>query len=100
MKHPITKRRSAASDLPGFTRILPEIRTLIDTSRQHVVSTANLTLVWLYWNVGRIITQDIQKNSKRADYGEQLLEALADKLTALYGKGFSRPQPPGHAPVF
>jgi hypothetical protein len=67
------------------------VQSLIEASRQHVVSTANLTLVWLYWNVGRVITEDIQQNQKRADYGEQLLSGLADKLTGSYGRGFSRP---------
>ena len=42
--------------------ILPEIRSLIEMSRQHAAVTANLVLVNLYWNIGRIIMQDIQKN--------------------------------------
>jgi predicted nuclease of restriction endonuclease-like (RecB) superfamily len=91
MNHPITKRRAAAPDLPGFARVLPEIQSLIQASRQHVVSTANLTLVWLYWNVGRVITQDIQKNQKRADYGQRLIEQLSVRLTQDYGRGFSAP---------
>jgi hypothetical protein len=62
---------------------------LIEASRQHVISTANLTLVWLYWNVGRVITQGVQKNQKRADYGEQLLQKLGAALRAKYGGGFS-----------
>jgi predicted nuclease of restriction endonuclease-like (RecB) superfamily len=70
--------------------VISQITSLIEAARQHVVSTANLTLVWLYWNVGRVITQDIQKNPKRADYGNRLLVALADKLTESYGRGFSR----------
>ena len=91
MKQPIAKRHAAKPDLSGLSRVLPRIQSLIEASRQHVVSTANLTLVWLYWNVGRVITQDIQQNQKRAGYGEQLLAALADKLTSMYGRGFSRP---------
>ena len=88
MKRPLAKRRAAAADLPGFTRVLPEIQSLIEAARQHAVSTANLTLVWLYWNVGRIITQDIQRSQKRADYGEQLLQKLgAPKM----GKECARP---------
>lgn len=43
----------------------------------------------LYWNVGRIITQDIQKNEKRAEYGVQLLSGLAGILTREYGEGYS-----------
>lgn len=46
-------------------------------------------MVNLYWNIGRIITQDIQKNEKRADYGEQLIDGLATSLTQEYGQGYS-----------
>ena len=70
--------------------ILPEIRSLIEVSRHHAAVTANLALVNLYWNIGRIITRDIQKNEKRAGYGEQLLENLGWKLTQEYGQGYSR----------
>jgi hypothetical protein len=70
--------------------ILPEIQLLIEMSRHHAAVTANLALVNLYWNIGRIITQDIQKNEKRAGYGEQLLESLAKALSREYGKGYSR----------
>ena len=44
---------------------------------------------WLYWNVGRVITEDIQHNVKRARYGEQLLQNLGAVLRARYGEGFS-----------
>ena len=53
------------------------------------MSTANVALVRLYWNIGRIITQDIQKNKKRARYGDELLVNLGTHLTQEYGKGFS-----------
>jgi predicted nuclease of restriction endonuclease-like (RecB) superfamily len=69
--------------------ILPEIRSLIEMSRHHAAITANLALVNLYWNIGRIITQDIQKNEKRAGYGEQLLNNLAKELIKDYGQGYS-----------
>src|SRR4030066_1983866 len=69
--------------------ILPEIRSLIEISRHHAAVTANLALVNLYWNIGRIITQDIQDNEKRAGYGEQLIEELAKALGNEYGSGYS-----------
>ena len=72
-----------------FPTILPEIRSLIEISRHHAAITANLALVNLYWNIGRIITQDIQKNEKRAGYGEQLLDSLATSLAQEYGRGYS-----------
>ncbi len=91
MKPALTKHRAAKPDLAGLSRVLPEIQTLIEASRQHVISTANLTLVWLYWNVGRVIMEEIQQNQKRADYGQRLIQQLAVCLTQEYGRGFSAP---------
>lgn len=51
--------------------------------------TANLALVNLYWNIGRTITQDIQKNETRAGYGDKLVEHLGSILSRDYGNGFS-----------
>ncbi len=89
MKSNLVKPRPAKPDLSGLSRVLPQIQTLIEASRQHVVSTANLTLVWLYWNVGRVIAEDIQQHPGRADYGDQLLARLATRLSEQYGKGYS-----------
>lgn len=81
------KSKALTSRVP---RILPDIRELIDAARQRVAVAANLTMVELYWNIGRMIAQDIQKNEKRAEYGEQLLTELAAILTHEYGAGYSR----------
>jgi len=69
--------------------LLPEIRGLIENARQDAAVGANLAMVNLYWNVGRIITTDIQKNRDRAGYGDQLIEGLSRRLTIEYGQGFS-----------
>ena len=87
MTKPKTKKTPIKT--PPFPKVLPEIRSLIETSRRNVATTANLVLVNLYWNIGRVITQDIQSNEKRAVYGKRLLERLAEILTREYGKGFS-----------
>jgi len=47
MKPVLARRHAARLDRTGLSRVLPQIQSLIDASRQHVVSTANLTLVWL-----------------------------------------------------
>ena len=90
MKPVLARRRHAARlDRAGLTRILPQIQALIEASRQHVVSTVNLALVWLNWNVGRIISEEMQRHAERANYGEGLLEALGQRLTKHYGTGYS-----------
>jgi predicted nuclease of restriction endonuclease-like (RecB) superfamily len=73
----------------GLPNILSEIRSMIEQSRHHVTVTANLAMVNLYWDIGRMVTQDIQKNEKRAGYGEQLIEELGRVLSRDYGQGFS-----------
>jgi predicted nuclease of restriction endonuclease-like (RecB) superfamily len=74
---------------PAVTNVVTEIRDLIETARSHIAVTANLALVSLYWNIGRIIAQDIQKSEKRAEYGGQLMEQLSTVLTQDYGQGYS-----------
>ena len=89
MKSALVKHRATKPDLSGLSRVLPQVRALIEMSRQQVVTTANLTLVWLYWNVERVISAEIQRHAKRAEYGEGLLEVLGTRLTKQYGNGFS-----------
>jgi len=71
--------------------LLPEIRTLIEEARHRAVTAANLSMVALYWNVGRVINTELQKAPGRADYGSQLVERLAVRLGREYARGFSAP---------
>jgi hypothetical protein len=82
-------KKQTSEVLSGVPRVLPEIRELIDSAREHVAVAANLSMVNLYWNIGRIITEDIQKNPERAAYGDQLVEELGRRLRTEYGRGFS-----------
>jgi predicted nuclease of restriction endonuclease-like (RecB) superfamily len=70
-------------------KLLVDLRQMIDQSRQAVAQTVNTALVWLYWNIGKRIREDILKQ-KRAEYGEQIVQTLSAQLTADYGRGFSR----------
>jgi predicted nuclease of restriction endonuclease-like (RecB) superfamily len=82
-------KKQTIAALSGGPRVLSEIRQLIDSAREHVAVAANLSMVNLYWNIGRIITEDIQKNPERASYGDQLIEELGKQLMIDYGRGFS-----------
>ena len=68
-----------------FSVALPRISVLIESARRRVAGTANWELVALYWNIGRIITQE----GGRVGHGKQLIEKLAAHLTRQYGRGFS-----------
>jgi predicted nuclease of restriction endonuclease-like (RecB) superfamily len=70
------------------SRLLGDIRGLIEASREQVAQAVNAGLVLLYWSVGERIRREILGN-KRADYGEEILVTLSHELAADYGSGFS-----------
>ena len=70
--------------------IYSSIKELMDNARNKVAREVNNILIQTYWEIGRIIVEDEQGNSDRAEYGKQLVTDLSKRLTKEYGKGFSR----------
>ncbi|HOG44486.1 MAG TPA: PDDEXK nuclease domain-containing protein [bacterium] len=66
-----------------------KIADLINAARQNVVKTVNQTMVYTYFEIGRMILEDEQHGKKRAEYGKQVLKELSAKLSKEFGKGFS-----------
>ena len=62
---------------------------LLKEARISVVRTVNKTMVYTYFEIGRIIVEEEQKGKVRAEYGKELLKGLSEKLTKEFGKGFS-----------
>jgi len=71
------------------TALLADLRGLILQAREGVARAVDSGLTALYWNLGRRIRQDILKQ-KRAEYGKEIVSALATQLTTEFGRGFSR----------
>ncbi len=69
--------------------LLPEIRSLIEAARHRAVTSANLSMVSLYWHIGRVIATEVQEHAGRATYGSQVIARLAEFLVCEYGKGYS-----------
>ncbi len=69
--------------------VFDNIKELVISSRNRVYSTVNTEMLHLYWNIGKII-MDIQQGDERASYGDNILEKLSEKLTAEFGKGYSK----------
>ena len=59
-------------------------------ARDKVYQTANTEMVRAYWDIGRMIVEEEQKGSDRAEYGKYLVATLSAKLTTEYGKGFDK----------
>lgn len=70
--------------------VVSQIKSLLEAARQKVATEVNTTLLSTYWQIGKIIVEDEQQHSDRAEYGKQTLKTLSKTLTEEYGKGFSR----------
>jgi predicted nuclease of restriction endonuclease-like (RecB) superfamily len=92
MTHRKPGKRTDAAVVPAHqkpTALLADLRGLIQQAREGVARAVDSSLTTLYWHVGQRIRQDILKQ-KRAEYGEQIVSALAAQLSTEFGRGFSR----------
>ena len=58
-------------------------------ARKAAKTAVNLSMVYAYFEIGRMIIEEEQHGQDRAAYGKQILKALSDYLTKIHGKGFS-----------
>ncbi len=70
-------------------QLYSKIAELLQMARQSVVRAVNQTMVYTYYEIGRMIVEDEQQGKERAGYGKQVLKELSVKLTAEFGRGFS-----------
>lgn len=73
-----------------MNNVVSQIRSLLEEARQRVATEIHAIQLSTYWQIGKIIVEDEQKHSDRAEYGKQTLKTLSKALTEEYGKGFSR----------
>ena len=69
--------------------LFSQVVALLQNARQQVLRTVNSTMVYTYFEIGRMIVEEEQSGKLRAGYGKQLLKGLSEQLTIEFGKGFS-----------
>jgi len=72
------------------TDLFNKVASLLKEARQSVVQTVNKTMVYTYFEIGRMIIEEEQNGKERAEYGKQILKELSKRLNAEFGKGFSQ----------
>ena len=70
-------------------KLAKRIEALVVEARQKIASTANVAMVYTYFEVGRYIIEDEQGGKLRAEYGKGILKGVSARLTASLGKGWS-----------
>lgn len=68
--------------------LFERVAEIIESARGHVARTVNSAMVHAYWLIGREIVEVEQHGKERAGYGEELMNRLAERLIARFGKGF------------
>ena len=69
--------------------LFESVKHLLDAAYRNVYRAINTAMVSAYWEIGRLIVEEEQNGSVRADYGKQVLKELSEKLTSEYGRGYS-----------
>ena len=63
------------------------MKKIINESRKHVATYVNTTMLFTYWNIGKMIVEE-QGGSSKAKYGNKLIAELSKQMTLDFGKGF------------
>src|SRR4051812_22615401 len=79
---------SVPRGLAAPAKLLKELRDLIQAARGAVAQAVNSGQVALYWQVGHRLRTEVL-GAKRAGYGERIVVAVAARLTAEFGRGFT-----------
>ena len=71
------------------TKMIDEITTLINEVKSNLAKEINKSIIYVKWNVGRIIVSNENEFNNRLEYGKEVLKGLSDELTKYLGKGYS-----------
>lgn len=71
------------------SRLLEDVRAILQRARHKTFATVNTIMVDAYWNIGQRIVQEEQGGNARAEYGSQLIRNLARQLGDEFGSGVS-----------
>ncbi|WP_160680908.1 PDDEXK nuclease domain-containing protein [Clostridium sp. C8-1-8] len=65
------------------------IKSTLLEARAKAYSAVNFYMVKAYWEIGRIIYEELEGN-ERAEYGKELMNELSQNLTKDFGSGFDK----------
>ncbi len=68
---------------------LNNVSKVLESARKNARTAVNLSMVYAYYEIGRMIVEEEQHGEQRAAYGKQLLKGLSSYLTCKFGEGYS-----------
>lgn len=58
-------------------KMLNEITELVNQTKSNLVQEINKSIVYVYWNTGKIIVSNENKYNNRLEYGGEVLKGLS-----------------------
>ena len=71
-----------------ITTLYDDIRAIIINTRNTIYKAVNTGLLEANWKIGRRIVEEEQAGASRAEYGQRVINDLAEKLSVEFGRGF------------
>lgn len=91
MKKAVKKKQVAVSlGMSDYSSLLGGVCELVEGARRASARTVNALMTATYWEIGRRLVEFEQGGERRAAYGDEVLQKLADDLVGRFGRGFSR----------
>lgn len=84
----ITKK-STKKEVFEEDNLFNQIAKLIEEAKKRTYSFINLSMVYTYFEIGRLIIENEQEGQERAKYGKKTLKNLSEKLNNKFDEGYS-----------
>ena len=70
-------------------KFFEQVIEIFKLAKNNLKTAVNMTMVYSYYEAGRIIVEEEQSGQTRAAYGKYVLKELSERLMNEFGKGFS-----------
>lgn len=70
--------------------IFKDAQNIVEQTRNYAYQAVNIAMIQRNWLLGKRIADEELQGENRAEYGKEVINRLANHLTNLYGKGFSK----------
>ena len=71
-----------------ITTLYDDIRAIIINTRNTIYKAVNTGILEANWKIGRRIVEEEQAGASSAEYGQRVINDLAEKLSVEFGRGF------------
>lgn len=70
-------------------KFFEKVGNILAKAKHNIKTAVNLSMVYTYYEIGKMIVEEEQNGEQRAEYGQYVLKNLSAYLTENFGKGYS-----------